>query len=209
MTCSVDQSSEKGGLTGPCPGLQYACRIRRSRMTDCLALFIRQEWTGLQRELDSLRPEQNSRHAFFYQAKQLGFLRGNGCRRPMLRCFAMVDRLGGYPLQPDGFQFIRCRPEMLCAYERPLSANSGRSFGESLNNQPNADDQSMLRRLFPVWPKSTAATFLADRGCVGSAARRRGTHRKAPPCHGAHLEQTSETRPRKKSPGRCRGFEFA
>ena len=81
-----------------------------------------------------------------------------------------------------------------------LCANSGRSFGESLNNQQNADDQSMLRRLFPVWPKSTAATFLADRGCVGSAARRQGTHWKAPPCHGAHPEQTSETRPRKKSP---------
>jgi hypothetical protein len=34
-----------------------------------------------------------------------------------------------------------------------------RSFGESQNNQPIVDDQSMLRRLFPVWPISTAAAF--------------------------------------------------
>jgi hypothetical protein len=33
------------------------------------------------------------------------------------------------------------------------------SFGESQNNQLIADDQSMLRRLFPVWPISTAAAF--------------------------------------------------
>ena len=33
------------------------------------------------------------------------------------------------------------------------------SFGESQNNQPIADDQSMLRRLFLVWPISSAAAF--------------------------------------------------
>jgi hypothetical protein len=60
-------------------------------MTDGPALFIRQEWNSLQRDLDSLRPEQKSGHAFFYQAKKLGFLRGDGHRRPMLRRFAIVE----------------------------------------------------------------------------------------------------------------------
>jgi hypothetical protein len=34
-----------------------------------------------------------------------------------------------------------------------------RSFGEPLNNQPIADDQSMIRRVISVGPISTALTF--------------------------------------------------
>ena len=34
-----------------------------------------------------------------------------------------------------------------------------RSFGEPLNDQPIADDQSMIRRLISVGPISTALTF--------------------------------------------------
>ena len=55
---------------------------------------------------------------------------------------------------------FRCRSIFdFCNSIRHKQPFHNHSFGESQNNQPIADDQSMLRRLFAVWPISTAAAF--------------------------------------------------
>jgi hypothetical protein len=55
---------------------------------------------------------------------------------------------------------FRCRSIFdFCNSIRHKQPFHNHSFGESQNNQPIADDQSMLRRLFLVWPISSAAAF--------------------------------------------------